>query len=79
MVRSNKWKKSFCPFQGFVANAVTFRHPITQINVTNMGCVNFDDQRLHSLPIFLEVTFFRWNVHLKKVINFSLAPPTHSP
>jgi hypothetical protein len=35
-----------------------------------MGCIVFDDQRLHSFPIVFEVTFHRWNVHIRKDINF---------
>jgi hypothetical protein len=44
-----------------------------------LGCIVFDDQRLHSFPTIFEVTFHWWNVHIRKYINFSFVLPTHSP
>jgi hypothetical protein len=44
----------FRPFPGVLPSAVAVRNPITQVNVTSMGCAVFDDQRLHSFPTFLK-------------------------
>jgi predicted TIM-barrel fold metal-dependent hydrolase len=33
----------FCPFRGFIATAVAVHHPMTQVNITHMGCTVFDD------------------------------------
>jgi hypothetical protein len=33
----------FRPFQDFIATAVAVHHPITQVNITHMGCIAFDD------------------------------------
>jgi hypothetical protein len=43
----------FHPFPVFFGNVVSVCHPI---NVTHMGFIVFDDQKLHSFLTFLEVT-----------------------
>jgi hypothetical protein len=45
----------FRPFPGVLADAVAVRHPTTQVNVTHMGCIVFDDQTLHSFLTFLKL------------------------
>lgn len=56
------------PLPSFLANAATVGHPVTQVNVTHMGCTVFDDLGFHSFPIFLEATSLLCTVL-----------PTHSP
>jgi hypothetical protein len=40
-------------FPGFLAYAVAVHHCVTQVSITHMGCIFFDDERLHSVPTIL--------------------------
>jgi predicted TIM-barrel fold metal-dependent hydrolase len=49
----------FSSFPGSLANAVAVHHPNTQVNITHIGCLVFDEQKLSSFPTCLEVAFHK--------------------
>jgi hypothetical protein len=69
----------FHSFPGFLSNAIAVCHPVTQVSVTHVGCVVFDDEWLYSFPTLPEDTVCRWNRHIERVMNFSFVLPTDSP